>query len=130
MGVFDKFRRKPSQTQMAPSNVAPRASAEVEEKNPEPLRLEDGAAGTPGAHYIDPVMEKRVVRKLDWHVIPLVTALCGYPETIFNASTDGISRSSIFLGPVKYWVRCHSALRSLSKVRGANATVETPKSLA
>lgn len=35
--------------------------------------------GNAGAHRtIDPELEKRVVRKLDWHVIPLFMALCAY----------------------------------------------------
>lgn len=30
------------------------------------------------AHTIDPEVEKRVIKKLDWHVVPLVLALCEF----------------------------------------------------
>ena len=33
-------------------------------------------AGAQHGHHIDSEIEKRVVRKLDWHVVPLVMTLC------------------------------------------------------
>lgn len=36
----------------------------------------ENAAGGPVPNLIDPAAEKRVVRKLDFHVVPLVMALC------------------------------------------------------
>jgi hypothetical protein len=45
------------------------------EKGPEAWRSEDGAIEPVVAH-IDPEIERRVVRKLDRHVVSLVMALC------------------------------------------------------
>ena len=30
----------------------------------------------PHSHHVDPDLEKRVIRKMDWRVVPLVAALC------------------------------------------------------
>jgi hypothetical protein len=34
------------------------------------------SAGAHHGHHISPEIEKRVVRKLDWRVVPMVMALC------------------------------------------------------
>lgn len=31
-------------------------------------------------HMVDPMVEKRVIRKLDWNVVPLVLVLCTIPS--------------------------------------------------
>lgn len=38
-------------------------------------QIESGAHVSEHADF-DPALERRVVRKLDWHVVPLVFALC------------------------------------------------------
>lgn len=46
------------------------------EKNFEDVQLEQRQNSVDGsAPFIDPVIEKRVVRKLDWHLVPLLMAL-------------------------------------------------------
>lgn len=45
------------------------------EKEVAPSRVEDGIAHTTHTSPIDPAVEKRVRRKLDMHLIPLVSAL-------------------------------------------------------
>lgn len=48
------------------------------EKNFEDVQLEQRQASVDNggsAPFIDPVIEKRVIRKLDWHLVPLLMAL-------------------------------------------------------
>jgi hypothetical protein len=47
------------------------------EKNTPPIHVEENAAPQ-GIHYlhVDLRLEKRVVRKLDWNIMPIVIALC------------------------------------------------------
>jgi len=45
------------------------------EKSDKEVQVENDTIGT-RAHNIDPELERRVVRKLDWHVPPLVAFLC------------------------------------------------------
>ena len=44
-------------------------------KEVEDVKLEEGST-IPAHQYVDLDLEKRLVRKLDFHVIPLVMALC------------------------------------------------------
>jgi hypothetical protein len=50
------------------------------EKAEEAAQIEAPEAPEPPQGYqyanIDPVVQRRVVRKLDWHLMPLVMALC------------------------------------------------------
>lgn len=55
---------------------------------------------------IDPELERRVVRKIDWHVTPLVTFLCKWREP----PTDRIPIYSSSGG-----LRCHHMLLSLER---------------
>ena len=45
------------------------------EKSDKEVQLEKNTVGA-HARRIDPELERRVVRKLDWHVPPLVAFLC------------------------------------------------------
>lgn len=40
------------------------------------VQVENSTGGGVQQQFIDPVAEKKVIRKLDFHVIPLVMALC------------------------------------------------------
>ena len=47
------------------------------EKSYETVNLENTAANDPQRHPdLDPVLEKKLLRKLDWNVVLLVTLLC------------------------------------------------------
>lgn len=54
-----------------PGTVAPEQTQEQAGKDVTPSQIEHGPASTP----IDPEIEKRVRRKLDMNLIPLVSAL-------------------------------------------------------
>ena len=55
--------------------------------------------------HIDPAVQKRVVRKLDWNFMPIVVALC----KLYPLSTSSIHnvhdphRSSVLSRSVQYW---------------------------
>ena len=70
MGVF----RKTAESEQHHENVVP---AKDLEKNYEDVRLEQRQNSIDAATIpvIDPVVEKRVVRKLDWNLVPLLMAL-------------------------------------------------------
>jgi len=70
------------------------------EKNYEDVRLEARQASVDNggsAPYIDPVIEKRVVRKIDWHLVPLLMALYLLAfldrSNIGNAKTAGMAKA-------------------------------------
>jgi hypothetical protein len=48
------------------------------EKEPGVIHLESGSSGGHGMRYlhIDEAVQKRVVHKLDWNIMPIVIALC------------------------------------------------------
>jgi hypothetical protein len=74
MGLFKKSTEgiDPQQPQ---SDITPEKDLE---KNFEDVQLEARQASVDNggsAPYIDPVIEKRVVRKIDWHLVPLLMAL-------------------------------------------------------
>lgn len=50
--------------------------AQVEE--PKGAEIAEAPQGYQYVH-IDPAVQRRVVRKLDWHIMPLVMALCKLP---------------------------------------------------
>ncbi len=76
MGFLTKFARDPPAT----------TTDYVQDGNETALRdIEKSTAGTevktatlPHHHHVDPEAEKRVVRKLDWRVPTLVSALCTF----------------------------------------------------
>lgn len=73
MGLLD--RKDPPQITDNGSAVIPSVPPADPEKPSIEDHLEGSRDGTPH-NYIDPDVERRVVRKLDWHVCALVTGLC------------------------------------------------------
>ena len=53
-------------------------------------------------YEIDPVLEKRVVRKLDWRFTPLVAWLC--MESIQHLQDPNMISLALVPGQVEYWV--------------------------
>ncbi|OCL13385.1 MFS general substrate transporter [Glonium stellatum] len=88
--MFKKLRREPSTSSPTDGNNAlsePRdANIEKEAKD---IKLEEGSK-TPLHQYVDPALEKRLVRKLDFHVVPLVMAL--YLLAFLDRSNIGNAR--------------------------------------
>ena len=69
MKVFKNPSRGPSILPLTNGKNAPT------EKGAEDVKLEEGST-IPAHQYVDSDLEKRLVRKLDFHVVPLVMALC------------------------------------------------------
>jgi hypothetical protein len=76
------------------------------EKLEDHVHVEDLAAPQ-GYQYvqINPVIEKRVVRKLDWNLVPLVVALCEtyHPSPSFAQNVHNPCRSPVFPRQIEYW---------------------------
>lgn len=89
MGVFNKVAKAEP-----PTAIDIVDNVDVE-KNLEDVQLEQ----RPGApqHIIDPIMEKKLVRKLDWNLVPLVMAmyLLAFLDrsNIGNAKIAGMSKA-------------------------------------
>lgn len=76
MEVFKNLSRGPSipsPTNGKNASTEPR-DADIE-KEAENVKLEESST-IPTHQYMDSDLEKRLVRKLDFHVVPLVMALC------------------------------------------------------
>jgi hypothetical protein len=104
MGLFKKNTEgiDPQQTQ---SDITPEKDLE---KNFEDVQLEARQASVDNggsASYIDPVIEKRVVRKIDWHLVPLLMALYLLAfldrSNIGNAKIAGMAKA-LDLTPDRY----------------------------
>lgn len=58
--------------------------------------------------HVDPAVEKRVIRKLDWNFVPLVVALCKcsiLPQDMKGRYKKGkahVARSGLLLRPIKH----------------------------
>jgi hypothetical protein len=77
MGILD--RKAPPPTAVDPGDAS-RPSAQLTgdpEKYDKEVQLENKTVEA-RARHIDPELERRVVRKLDWHVPPLVAFLCKF----------------------------------------------------
>lgn len=74
MGIFGRGNPSPA-TGVGEANAPSVATSTDPEKPSIEDRREDSQDGVV-ANNIDLEAERRVVRKLDWHVPPLVTALC------------------------------------------------------
>lgn len=81
-------------TNAEPPTAVDLANVDVE-KNFEDVQLEHQSSTGP-RHVIDPVTEKRLVRKLDWNLVPLVMAmyLLAFLDrsNIGNAKIAGMSK--------------------------------------
>jgi hypothetical protein len=87
MGILS--RKAPPPTALGLGDVKPsqaQLSGDPEKANKD-VQLEGTTVGAQARH-IDPELERRVVRKLDWHVPPLVAFLCESGPKITIATTD------------------------------------------
>jgi hypothetical protein len=79
MGLFTAKKQLPTDTHLASLNNATQPSTDPEKggtNEHDVVVAADGGAGGHQHHHVDPVIEKRVVRKLDLTVTPLVAGLC------------------------------------------------------
>jgi hypothetical protein len=80
MGLFTPKKQLPTDTHLASLNNATQPSTDPEKgaaNEHDVVVAADGVAGQQiHHHHVDPVIEKRVVRKLDLTVTPLVAGLC------------------------------------------------------
>ena len=75
MGIFDRFTRPAAPTVTDP--VVDAAESPVDEgKDIEKSAPTETVESTPVRHHVSPEVEKRVVRKLDMHAMPLIAVLC------------------------------------------------------
>ena len=75
MGILSRKAPPPTAVDLGDAtHPSAQASGDPEKSNKE-VQLESNMTGA-RAHHIDPELERRVVRKLDWHVPPLVAFLC------------------------------------------------------
>jgi hypothetical protein len=75
MGILGRKAPPPTTVDLGdakPPSIQPSGDPEKSDKE---VQLENDTIGA-RAHNIDPELERRVVRKLDWHVPPLVAFLC------------------------------------------------------
>ena len=83
MGLLSKFEWQPAApTADYVEEAIPSPPSDVEKAYGE---MHDEGNALPHHHHIDPEAEKRVVRKLDWRVTPLVSALCVSKNTMILA---------------------------------------------
>jgi hypothetical protein len=75
MGFLSRKAPPPTALGLGDANPSPAQLSGDPEKANEDVQLESTTVGAQ-AHHIDPELERRVVRKLDWHVPPLVAFLC------------------------------------------------------
>lgn len=75
MGFFSKTPDDPGAI-----GPAPAPDIDTEKQDVSQIELGDGDANVPGMvpFHVTPEMEKRVVRKLDRRLVPLVMGLCKY----------------------------------------------------
>ena len=81
MAIFKKT--PPTATDLADQATAATTHDADVEKNFETVKLENTAEDAPQRHpNIDPALERRVLKKLDWNLVLLVTFLCMYAPTL------------------------------------------------
>ena len=79
MGLFTAKKQLPTDTHLASLNNATQQPTDPEKggtNEHDVVVAADGGAGGHQHHHVDPVIEKRVIRKLDLTVTPLVAGLC------------------------------------------------------
>ena len=77
MGIFKKNVQPPSTAPGPVDDVRPAGNDTDIEKMHEMVNLEHEPAAAPQARpQIDRAMEKRILKKLDWNLVSLVTFLC------------------------------------------------------
>jgi len=75
MGILGRKAPPPTTIDLGDANHPSTQPSGDPEKLDKEVQLENDTIGA-RARNIDPELEKRVVRKLDWHVPPLVAFLC------------------------------------------------------
>jgi len=102
MGLFGR-----SEPVSEPAPTAIDLAAEDKEKDAGAYLEHAGTATTDvnaHSHYIDPAMERRVVRKIDMRLIPLVTAMCKSISTTCPRLYNANQRRSAFLPrQIQHW---------------------------
>ena len=81
MGLFTAKKQLPTDTHLASlnNNAATQSSSDPEKgttHEDDVVVAANGEGGGGQNHHVDPVIEKRVIRKLDLTVTPLVAGLC------------------------------------------------------
>ena len=95
MGLLSKFERQPPATTTDYVEEAVASSpVDVEKAH---VEMQDEGNAVVHHHHIDPEAEKRVVRKLDWRVTPLVSALC--MSKIFHSHRSSLTGCRQILSP-------------------------------
>jgi hypothetical protein len=80
-------RKAPPPTALGLGDVKP-SQAQLSGDPEKDVQFEDTTVGAQARH-IDPELERRVVRKLDWHVPPLVAFLCeSGPKTAITTTNS------------------------------------------
>ena len=75
MAVFGRFTRSAAPTVTDPAMDAAESPID-EEKGIEKASHHEAVDAQPTRHHVAPDVEKRVVRKLDMHAMPLIAVLC------------------------------------------------------
>lgn len=91
MGFLSRQDPVPTAVDQSDASTPSAQPSSDPEKTTKHVQVESAASG-PRAQGIDPAVERRVVRKLDWRVPPLVAFLCefGRAKKVANAdSCDG-----------------------------------------
>ncbi|MCJ1316452.1 hypothetical protein MMC15_001773 [Xylographa vitiligo] len=106
MGLLSKFERQPPATTTDYVEEAVASSpVDVEKAH---VEMQDEGNAVVHHHHIDPEAEKRVVRKLDWRVTPLVSALYLVSfldrSNIGNAKIAGMSEDLDLTGNRYQWL--------------------------
>lgn len=85
MGLFNAKIQPPTATDLASHDRSAQAPIDPEKGT----TAEDDIAVAGGQrHHVDPVIEKRVIRKLDLTVTPLVAGLCEHKKTAVAVETE------------------------------------------
>ena len=75
MGILGRKAPPPTAVDLGDAIHPSTQASEDPEKGDKEVQFENNTTGV-RTHHIDPELERRVVRKLDWHVPPLVAFLC------------------------------------------------------
>lgn len=85
MGLFSAKRQPPTATDLASHDGSPQAQAPIDQEKGSTAEHDIAVAGG-RPHRVDPVIEKRVIRKLDLTLTPLVAGLCKSEKTVITDS--------------------------------------------
>ena len=80
MGIFSAKRQPPTAADLASHDGSAQAQAPIGQEKGSTAEHDIAVAGGQ-QHRVDPVVEKRVIRKLDLTLTPLVAGLCKNEKT-------------------------------------------------